>query len=78
MLFEGIGSRYKCRSTLITAGGWGGDFPDQAITLAPVGRFVHHTTILEMNVASYRCDAARDRKRRKDDPAGATIKTTAK
>jgi hypothetical protein len=29
-------------------------FPDQAMTLAAIDRLVHHSTIFEMNVESYR------------------------
>ena len=58
MLFELIGSRYERRSLLITAnqpfGEWGKVFPDHAMTLAAIDRLVHHATILEMNVESYR------------------------
>ena len=80
VLFELIGSRYERRSMLITAnqpfGEWGKVFPDQAMTLAAVDRLVHHATILEMNVKSYRCNEALERKRGKGCPAGrATIKT---
>jgi DNA replication protein DnaC len=67
VLFELIGSRYERRSMLITAnqpfGEWGKVFPDQAMTLAAIDRLVHHATILEMNVESYRRRAALDRKR---------------
>jgi IstB-like ATP binding protein len=60
-------SRYERRSMLITAnqpfGEWGEVFPDQAMTLAAIDRLVHHATILEMNVESYRRRAALDRKR---------------
>ena len=67
MLFELIGSRYERRSMLITAnqpfGEWGKVFPDQAMTLAAIDRLVHHATIFEMNVESYRRRAALDRKR---------------
>jgi len=67
VLFELIGSRYERRSMLITAnqpfGAWGKVFPDQAMTLAAIDRLVHHATILEMNVESYRRRAALDRKR---------------
>jgi len=38
-------------------------FGDQAMTLAAIDRLVHHATILEMNVESYRRRAAPDRKR---------------
>ena len=52
---------------LITAnqpfGEWGRLFPDQAMTLAAIDRLVHHSTILEMNVESYRRREALDRKR---------------
>ena len=80
VLFELIGSRYERRSMLITAnqpfGEWGKIFPDQAMTLAAVDRLVHHATILEMNVKSYRRNEALERKRGKGRPASrATIKT---
>jgi DNA replication protein DnaC len=80
VLFELIGSRYERRSMLITAnqpfGEWGKVFPDQAMTLAAVDRLVHHAIILEMNVPSYRCNAALERKRGKGrPPERATIKT---
>lgn len=67
VLFELIASRYEQRSLLITAnqpfGDWGRIFPDQAMTLAAIDRLVHHATILEMNVESYRRKVALDRKR---------------
>jgi DNA replication protein DnaC len=67
VLFELIAARYERRSMLITAnqpfGEWGRIFPDHAMTLAAVDRLVHHATILEMNVESYRRKAALDRKR---------------
>ena len=66
VLFELISSRYERRSMLITAnqpfGEWGKIFPDPAMTLAAVDRLVHHATIFEMNVESYRRRAAMDRK----------------
>ncbi len=47
---------------LITAnqpfGEWNAIFPDPAMTLAAVDRLVHHATIFEMNVGSYRRKAA--------------------
>ena len=81
MLFELIGSRYERRSMLITAnqpfGEWGKVFPDQAMTLAAIDRLVHHSTIFEMNVESYRRRAALDRKRAPGPPpTHATIKET--
>ncbi|MCW6512347.1 IS21-like element helper ATPase IstB [Lichenifustis flavocetrariae] len=67
VLFELISARYERRSMLITAnqpfGDWGKVFPDPAMTLAAVDRLVHHATIFEMNVESYRRRVALDRKR---------------
>ncbi len=34
--------------------GWDAVFPDKAMTVAAIDRLVHHATILEMNVESYR------------------------
>jgi len=66
VLFELISARYERRSMLITAnqpfGEWGKVFPDPAMTLAAVDRLVHHSTILEMNVESYRRRQAIERK----------------
>lgn len=66
VLFELISARYERRSMLITAnqpfGEWGKIFPDPAMTLAAVDRIVHHATIFEMNVESYRRRAAIARK----------------
>ena len=80
VLFELIGARYERRSLLVTAnqpfGEWGKIFPDQAMTLAVVDRLIHHATIFEMNVESYRRRAALERKRGPGrPPTNATIKT---
>ena len=67
VLFELIGARYERRSMLITAnkpfGEWNKVFPDPTMTLAAVDRLVHHATIFEMNVESYRRRIAMERKR---------------
>jgi DNA replication protein DnaC len=81
VIFELIGARYERRSLLITAnqpfGEWGKIFPDQAMTLAAVDRLVHHATIFEMNVESYRRREALERKRGPGrPPTRATIKTS--
>ena len=72
VLFELIAARYERRSILITAnqpfGEWGKIFPDQAMTLAAIDRLVHHATILEMNVESYRRREALDEKRGRGRP----------
>ena len=58
VLFELIAARYERRSLIVTAnhpfGEWTSVFPDAAMTLAAVDRLVHHSTIFEMNVESYR------------------------
>ena len=68
VLFELIAARYEHRSLLITAnqpfGDWGKVFPDPAMTVAAIDRLVHHATIFEMNVESYRRRAAIARKPR--------------
>jgi DNA replication protein DnaC len=81
VLFELISARYERRSLLITAnqpfGEWGKIFPDPAMTLAAVDRLVHHATIFEMNVESYRRRAAVQRRSGPGRPANfATTKTT--
>ena len=67
VLFELISTRYERRSVLITAnqpfGEWGKVFQDPAMTLAAVDRLVHHATVFEMNVESYRRRAALARKK---------------
>jgi DNA replication protein DnaC len=62
VLFELIAERYERKSLAITANApfsaWDEVFPDKAMTVAAVDRLVHHSTILEMNVDSYRRRAA--------------------
>lgn len=58
VLFELIAERYEHKSLAVTANTpfsqWGDVFVEPAMTLAAVDRLVHHSTILEMNVESYR------------------------
>lgn len=65
VLFELISRRYETRSLAIAANqpfsAWDRVFPDKAVTVAAIDRLVHHATILEMNVDSYRRRAAADR-----------------
>ena len=80
VLFELISARYEQRSTLITAnqpfGEWNRIFPGPAMTLAAVDRLVHHATIFEMNVDSYRRRTAVQRQKGAGrPPTYATIKT---
>jgi len=68
VVFELISARYERWSLLITAnqpfGEWKRVFPDPPMTLMVVDRLVHHTTIFEMNVESYRRRAAIQRQSR--------------
>lgn len=58
VLFELIARRYETRSLAVAANqpfsAWNQVFPDHAMTVAAIDRLVHHATILEMNVESYR------------------------
>jgi DNA replication protein DnaC len=83
VLFELISARYEQRSMLITAnqpfGEWNRIFPDPAMTLAAVDRLVHHATIFEMNVESYRRRTAVQRRTGAGrPPTYATIKSVEK
>ena len=81
VLFELISARYEQRSMLITAnqpfGEWGKIFPDPAMTVAAVDRLVHHASIFEMNVESFRRRKALNKKRGPGrPPTKATQKTS--
>jgi DNA replication protein DnaC len=82
VLFELISARYERRSVLITSnqpfGEWNRIFPDPVMTLAAVDRLVHHATILELNVESYRRRTAVERRKAPGrPPTRATIKDVA-
>ena len=63
--FELIAERYERKSLLITANqpfsGWNDVFPDPGMTVAAIDRLVHHSTIFELNVESYRRRNASDK-----------------
>ena len=48
---------------------WDRIFPTEAMTVAAIDRLVHHATILEMNVDSYRRRTAAGRRNKTDSPA---------
>ena len=62
-----IGARHERRFPRVAAnqpsGECGKIFPDPAMTLPALGRLVHHSTILEMNVESDRRKQAIDKER---------------
>jgi DNA replication protein DnaC len=82
VLFELIAERYERKSLLITANqpfsGWNDVFPDPGMTVAAIDRLVHHSTIFELNVESYRRRKASDKQKERrrqlptDNPNGAT------
>ncbi|MCY1740772.1 IS21-like element helper ATPase IstB [Ensifer sp. SL37] len=75
VLFELIAARYERRSIMITAnrpfGAWDSLFPDKAMTIAAIDRLVHHATIFEMNVESFRRRTATEQRH------SATVATSA-
>ena len=81
VLFELIAERYERKSIAITANApfsaWDQVFPDKAMTLAAVDRLVHHATILEMNVDSYRRRAALPARRLRSATQPSTPERTA-
>jgi DNA replication protein DnaC len=72
VIFELIARRYENRSLAIAANvpfsAWDRLFPDKAMAVAAIDRLVHHATILEMNVDSYRRRAAAERRTSTNSP----------
>jgi DNA replication protein DnaC len=70
VLFTFLAERYERRSVIITSNlvfsQWGRIFKDPMTTAAAIDRIVHHATILELDGASFRTEAA---KRRNGDRA---------
>jgi DNA replication protein DnaC len=63
VLFALLADRYERRSVLITSNlpfsKWDAIFKDPMTTAAAVDRLVHHSTIVELNLTSYRLEAAK-------------------
>ena len=68
VLFTLLAERYERGSVLITSNlpfsKWEAIFKDPMTTASAIDRLVHHSVILELNVASYRMEQAKKRKRR--------------
>jgi len=68
VLFTLLAERYERGSVLITSNlpfsRWEEIFKDPMTTAAAIDRLVHHSIILELNVSSYRVEAAQKTKRR--------------
>ena len=65
ILFTLLSYRYERRSILLTSNlvfsDWERIFKDPLTTAAAIDRLVHHSVILELNVTSYRMEAAKQR-----------------
>jgi DNA replication protein DnaC len=66
VLFTLLAERYERGSVLLTSNlpfsGWEAIFKDPMTTAAAIDRLVHHSVILELNVPSYRAEAAKKAK----------------
>jgi len=67
VLFALLAERYERKSVMITSNlvfsQWDQIFKDPMTTAAAIDRVVHHSLILELNVPSYRAEAAKQRAR---------------
>ena len=63
VLFVLLAERYERGSVLLTSNlpfsGWEAIFKDAMTTAAAIDRLVHHSVIIELNVSSYRAEAAK-------------------
>ena len=63
VLFVLLAERYERGSVILTSNlpfsGWESIFKDPMTTAAAIDRLVHHSVILELNVASYRAEQAK-------------------
>lgn len=68
VLFTLLAERYERRSTAITSNlvfsEWDRIFKNKMATSAAIDRLVHHSTILEFDVTSYRTEKAKKRKKK--------------
>ena len=66
VLFTLLAERYERGSVMITSNlpfsGWEAIFKDPMTTAAAIDRLVHHSVILELNIASYRLTASQKKK----------------
>ena len=69
VLFTLLAHRYERGSVMLTSNlafsQWEQIFKDPMTTAAAIDRLVHHSVILELNVSSFRLEAAKGRRRRK-------------
>jgi len=77
VLFTLLADRYERGSVMITSNlpfsKWEQIFKNPMVTAAAIDRLVHHSVILELNIESYRMEAAKKKKSKKTDgPAKGT------
>src|SRR5271168_3046320 len=79
VLFVLLAERYERGSVLLTSNlpfsGWESIFKDPMTTAAAIDRLVHHSVIVELNIPSYRAEAAKKAKQGRtdsSDPPGAS------
>lgn len=81
VLFTLLAERYERGSVMLTSNlpfsQWTAIFKDPMTTAAAIDRLVHHSVIVELNVASYRLESAKDAKKAKiDDPESPATTTS--
>jgi len=71
VLFTLLAERYERGSVMISSNlpfsKWEQIFKDPMVTAAAIDRLVHHSVILELNIGSYRMEAAKKKKSEKRD-----------
>ena len=77
VLFTLLAERYERGSVMITSNlpfsKWEAIFKDPMTTAAAIDRLIHHSVIIELNIPSYRLEAAkREKKRQTESVASAT------
>jgi DNA replication protein DnaC len=72
VLFLLLAERYERGSVLLTSNlpfsGWEAIFKDPMTTAAAIDRLVHHSVIVELNIPSYRAEAAKKAKQGRVEP----------
>ena len=78
VLFVLLAERYERGSVMLTSNlpfsGWEAIFKDAMTTAAAIDRLVHHSVIVELNVASYRAEQAKKARQGRSNPPEADAK----
>jgi len=76
VLFTLLSERYERGSLLLSSNlpfsKWEQIFKDPMTTAAAIDRLIHHSVIIELNIASYRLDAAKSKQSTKASSDGST------